>query len=826
MLKITRWLRTFPSFFYRRGTESAVLTAKLGMPSSTLLITVILESSILMYTLVLNTTVCMRLHRILLLGALVFGASLSFGHTAFGQRELVSTGAIKGVTLESQSAIAHVLNDDHTISTYDLSSGELIISHQDLLPQAKNVYQVFGNSDDSKLAVLYNDSVSSVELRVAIFSVPASGGQFIAGPDYLLGGQIDQGHVEGVFSSDSKTLFVTYAKNTLFSLSTSITKQQQTTVGDLPSAIALTDTGMVLVSNEQSGDLSIVDASNLNIRATVKVGTNPSDLIFNTVTKRAYISNSGSDSVSVVDIERGIVTNTLKVGKAPASIAYDETNGAVYVANNSSGNVTIIGPNFSLRSIELNSPAYFKSSPLTLTFRNNDRKLFIVNTSEAKYFVYDVSTSRLITEAQTNSFPIKIFASEKIPSAYLWSWNASSLVTLKSETFTADTSSEVTSSTDAFFSRPQSITTDPLTNRVFVSNVGADYVTVIDGATYKPINKIVVGKSIQNLLLDSVLQKLYAVSPADNAVYVIDISGTAYPVISIKLAQQPRGGAINKKTNTLYYSNSAADMLSVIDGTRNIVTATIRLPADSFPLLNAVDEERNRVYVALYGGNSIAVINGVTNTVDKFISAGGRPIWVRYIPELDLIFSTIENGKKVLVIDPLNESIIQDLPIDGEPYRIFFDTTTKYVYISQRSTNIVYVFRAVGGAGKELELVNSLPIPYWGETDARPYNLVSYNEKTNLAYFTSVADKVVVIQVAHDSSNLLQGIWQATINADGSVTVPQSSVFAAQGVEKYTLWGLIVILLLLILAAIFFWKYHDTHTPPPTPTPTQPNGFS
>ena len=140
--------------------------------------------------------------------------------------------------------------------------------------------------------------------------------------------------------------------------------------------------------------------------------------------------------------------------------------------------------------------------------------------------------------------------------------------------------------------------------------------------------------------------------------------------------------------------------------------------------------------------------------IEKFIPTGGRPIWVRYIPELDLIFSTIENGKKVLVIDPSSESTIQTLSIDGDPYRIFFDTMTQYVYISQRSKDIVSVFR-VAGARKELELVDSLPLPYWGETDARPYNMVFYNEKTNLAYFTSVADKVVVIQVAHDSNNLL-----------------------------------------------------------------------
>lgn len=761
----------------------------------------------------------MRPNIIFSFGVLLLGISISvvFYNTTFGQSESVSTGVIKSVSLEPQSTVAYILNDDKTISVYDLFSKGFTISHVALLPQAKKVYQIFVNSDGSKFAVIYDGGESSLELRVAFFDVSSSGEkQFVAGPDYLLGGQLDQGHVKGKFSPDGKTFFVIYAKDVLFSLSAITTKQRQVSVGDLPSAIAFTKTGLILVSNEQSESVSIVDPTDFTVRTTVKVGTSPSDIIFNTFTNKAYVSNSGSDDVSVVDTEKGIVIATIKVGKAPLSLAYDEINGTIYVANNSSGNVSVISPNFSLKSIELNSPAYFKSSPLTLTFRNKDRKLFIVNTSEAKYFVYDVATSRLIAEAETSSFPIKIFASEKVPSAYLWSWNASSLVMLEPETFKIDSLSGTAGGADVFFSRPQFVTIDLPTNRVFVSNVGAEYVTVINGTTQTPVAKIIVGKSVQNLLIDSVSRKLYAVSPADSAVYVIDISGTAYPVTSIKLAQQPRGGVINKKTNTLYYSNSAADMLSVFDGTLNTVTTTINLPADSFPLLNAVDEQRNKVYVALYGGDSIAVINGATNTIEKFIPTGGRPIWVRYIPELDLIFSTIENGKKVLVIDPLSGDVIQSLPIDGDPYRIFFDATTEYVYVSQRNKNLVSVFR-MASTGKEFELVDSLPIPYWGETDARPYNLVSYNENTNLAYFTSVADKVVVVQVAHDSNNIMQGIWQATINADGSVVTPQSS--PARDIRQYTVWGLIIVFVLFILATAFFWRRHYMQTS----TSTQPN---
>lgn len=751
------------------------------------------------------------------LGVLSLGLLLLFGSTAFGQSPPASASVIKDVSLEPASTIAFMLYDDKTISAYDVSSREVTISRVALVPQARNIYRLFGNADGSTLAVLYE--TSSGKLRTALFNLSSDGGKrFVAGPDYLLGERVDQGRVGGAFSPDGETLFVTYGLHTLFSLSATAPRQRQTTVGNLPSAVAFADTGSVLVANKQSGDVSIVDAAGLTVRATVKVGTSPDSVIFNSVTKNAYVSNSGSDDVSVVDTRKGTVVHTLKVGKAPASLAYDGTNGAVYVANNSSGSVSVISPDFSLRNIELGSPAYFKSSPLTLTFRNKDRQLFVVNTSEAKYFVYDANTSRLTTEAETNPFPRKILAPETIPSAYLLSWDASSLAMLEPGTFSIATASATTGGPDTFFSRPQSVAIDSSTNRIFVSNMGADYVTVIDGTTQKPVAKIVVGKSIQNLLLDDISRKLYAVSPADSALYAVDISGTAYPVISIPLAQQPRGGALNRETNTLYYSNSAADRVSVIDGTRNAVIKTIDLPADSFPLLNAVDEGRNKVYVALYGGDSIAVINGATNAIEKFIPTGGRPIWVRYLPELDRIFATVENGKKVLVVDPSSANIIQTLSVDAEPYRIFFDATTSYVYVNQRNKDIVFVFRATG-AGKDFELVDTLPLPYWGETDARPYNLVSYNEKTNLAYFTSIANKVVVVRVVHDANNLMQGIWQATIHADGSVTTAADtspeSFLKRVATWQYLEWGLAGVVAVLILAAVVFWRRRRVSTPLP-----------
>lgn len=437
---------------------------------------------------------------------------------------------------------------------------------------------------------------------------------------------------------------------------------------------------------------------------------------------------------------------------------------------------------------------------------NDGKKLFIVNASEAKYFVYDINQSRVIKEGKTENFPTKILVSEKSKSAFILYWDANSLLVIDSRTLTENYIPDSAIATEVFFSKPQSVVADTATNRIFVSNLGSDYVTVIDGNTQKPIKKIVVGNSIQNLFLNRKTRKLYAVSPPDNTFAVIDISKSGYPMKTVKLEQQPRGGAINEITNKIYYSNSAKSKVSIIDGYEDKVIATVDLPEKSFPLVNSIDEKRDKIYTALYGGNSIVVIDGKSNKIERFITVGANPIWVRYLPEIDRIFVSVEGERKVLVVDPGSNNILQTIQISGKPYRIFFDSTTNFVYINRRDEDIVTVLKLVESSN-QFEVVENRSMQYWGETDTR-YNMLIYNERTQLVYITEgVANRVRVVKPEHDDKGVLKGIWYATINADGSVIY--SSLASGDLAQKnkrvlYVVIGAIIILLFIIAAIVIF----------------------
>src|SRR6516164_2662266 len=61
-----------------------------------------------------------------------------------------------------------------------------------------------------------------------------------------------------------------------------------------------------------------------------------------TLAQNAYVTNDGSGDVSVIDTATNTVTATITVGTAPFAVAVSPDGGTVYVANIDSDNVSAI----------------------------------------------------------------------------------------------------------------------------------------------------------------------------------------------------------------------------------------------------------------------------------------------------------------------------------------------------------------------------------------------------------------------------------------------------------------------------------------------------
>ena len=675
----------------------------------------------------------------------------------------------KWMVFDETRSTMFILNNDDTLSAYDAANNTFTLSRKSF-PGVKNAYSILTSPDGAFIAFSsiagYSNQIYIFELDDVINSqLPVSrAGYILPVPT--------EGKIISKFSPDGKTLIVSDGIGNILFLDTEKPRQEKMSIdGSAPVKMELDKYGRLLVLKEVSGDLDIIDIFGNKVLATISVGSNSKDVLFNEVTDKIYVSHAGFNDVYVIDAQTLTVVEKIKVGSDPVAMTYDKNTGDVFVANNSAGTISIIASDFSVRTIDFHSPAYYESSPMSLFYLNAEKKLFIINSSTAKLFVYDVVTDKIIKEEKTSFFPLAIFGSEKLETIFVRHINTDFIWQMDGRTLDVQRIPDVNDVNTLFFSKPQGIAVDSELNRIYVSNVGDNTITVIDGETQKPITKITVNGSPQTIGFLSTTKKLYSVSPVDETLAVVDTAQESYPVKIIPVGKQPRSMAINTTTGRIYVSSAADSSVTVIDGALDEVIATVSLPAGGFPLVLSANTELNKVYAVAYGSNYISVINTDINTVEKQITVGQNPIWVRYIPELNRIFVSVEGEKKIVIINPENNEIVQTINTDtsGKPYHIFFASKTKYVYINLRNSEKVIVL-AQDKDASSFRIIREAVIPFLGETDARPYNMVAVNKKTSLSYFTSGnKNNVVITRNELDKEGVLDPVWYATINADGSV---------------------------------------------------------
>ena len=591
-------------------------------------------------------------------------------------------------------------------------------------------------------------------------------------------------------------------------------EEYEVAVGKSPVALALHPSKNTLFTlNMGSNDVSVVDLNARKLVASIPVGSQPIAMVFNNRTNRIFVSNVASANVSVIDSVSLKVIKEIPVGKQPGSLAYDPVGGSVFVANNADGTVSIIAPDLTVKTLDLKSPAYYQGAPLWLYYDRITNRLFIMNQSAAKYFIYDNREERILKEGKTDIWPKQLMGAQEGNRVFIRHFEAPilmlDLVSLQEERILEDVG--IAEQKTAYFSSPQSIAVDEDANKIYVSNVGSGTITVIDGKTHKPTTVIPVAQTPQVISLNPKTKKLYVSSSVDNIVTVIDTKDPSYSQKTIAVGKMPRTVNTNEVSNKIYVSNSGDGTVSVIDGKRDVVIATIYLGGPgNFPLLTSINREKNEIYVANYGSDTIAVINGQTDTVRRLIRVGKNPFWVRYEAPLGQLYVTVEGEKKFLRINPQTYEIAETISLDRTPYRIFSDPETRLVYVNHRKDENVTIIKPPEDQSGKSVIVKEMVIPYYGQTDTL-YNMVAVNSKTDLRYFSyGAGNQIKVIKVDRvGEERIWQPKWFATIDGNGEVSFnpvfkqkTQPSAYS----RTLSAWAGFGAIIILVLAAYFLWQ--------------------
>lgn len=161
----------------------------------------------------------------------------------------------------------------------------------------------------------------------------------------------------------------------------------------------------------------------------------------------------------------------------------------------------------------------------------------------------------------------------------------------------------------------------------------------------------------------------------------------------------PMGIGINVKTQFLYTTNSRTGLVTAIDlasGEQKHISAAV-------PVVNAreviVDETRNLIYVTNVKAGGIWVIDGVSNTFQRFIyNLGGAITGAALDTENNRLYATAMRDNKIIVVDAGTGIVEKRLDAHGErPTNVYFDKAKNRLFVANQTTENITVLDAESG---------------------------------------------------------------------------------------------------------------------------------
>ena len=366
---------------------------------------------------------------------------------------------------------------------------------------------------------------------------------------------------------------------------------------------------------------------------------------------------------------------------------------------------------------------------------------------------------------------------------------------------------------------PVAIAVDPVRNTVYVANAGTAAktyhdggVTVIDGATNSVITTIPVPNSPVALAIDVALGKVFVGEYANQGstwyVGIIDESTNSLAQVLSKyvngtttvLGAQPSAVAVNPLTHQVYFANSSASDVTIMDGVGEafisgayVAPAARPIAIAVNPILNhlyvlcnlssppavtpsvdvidlgqngnygvgkliktvtvgsnptgmSVNPITNQVYIANSGETFVTVIqDGATVGNGQTVSVGIAPSGVVVNPITNKVFVTNQNSNSVSVIDGASNTVTATVAAGTHPFAVAANPLTDKIYVANTGDSVT----VVDGAA------NATRVAFAGATPVS----VGVNPVTGKAYIANQAgNSVTVIDEANNTTSSVSSL--------------------------------------------------------------------
>ena len=293
--------------------------------------------------------------------------------------------------------------------------------------------------------------------------------------------------------------------------------------------------------------------------------------------------------------------------------------------------------------------------------------------------------------------------------------------------------------------------------QIYVSNERSNDVTVIDGATFKPLATFPIGKRPRGI----------HASPDGKLVYVA-VSGT--PVEPPPQLDAKGNPIFTNKGNDDDDSKSdkSADGVAVVDTATRKVLKKLKVGSD--PEEFDLSADGKQLVVSNEDVKTASLIDTASGKVLRIVPIAGEPEGVGIAPDGKHVWLTCETSGDIFCVDLTTFKVVGHVKVDQRPRSVAFVQNAKYAVVPSESAGKLYVIDAT-----KVALVKTITLP----PGSRPMKLRTSLDGSKLYASTGRGGTVAIIDTnsfaVTGTIKVGQRPWGIILSPDGK------TLFAANG---------------------------------------------
>jgi YVTN family beta-propeller protein len=289
----------------------------------------------------------------------------------------------------------------------------------------------------------------------------------------------------------------------------------------------------VYVTNEMSGDLSVIDARTHAVVATVSLGKRPRGIRASADGQTLYIALSGSpiappgvdestlppadkaaDGIGIVSTDKHALRTVLRGFSDPEQLAVNRSADRLYVASEDTGMAVIADA----RSGAIEHTLPVGGEPEGVSLSSDGRFVYVTSEEDHRTAVIDTATDKIVASFTVGLRPRDIAFSNDGKRAYISNENDATITVVDALTHKPERTVKI----PGVNARPMGVVVSPDNATLYVATGRGGTIVAVDTSTFATRSSVAIGQRPWGVAISPDGRLLYTANGPSNDVSIVD----------------------------------------------------------------------------------------------------------------------------------------------------------------------------------------------------------------------------------------------------------------------------------------------------------------